>query len=180
MKQTVKLSLSLLMNQILASTGGIMCVIFVLLLAGSGLGAHIFFLALVFPFFIYIEYRAAYKYGFHDSDRRNKPASKAYLYKGAVAGAISLLPLALLVAFYIFCVLKGFDSTMQFAKLYVRIFSMYYCWPMCNIFPNHTLAVFLTSFITPIIVPCLGYIAGYKNVMLSDAVFKALNIKPRV
>ena len=168
------------MNQILASTGGIMCVIFVLLLAGSTLQAHLLFLALTFPFFIYIEYRAAYKYGFHDSDRRNNPDSKAYLFKGALAGIISSIPLMLLIAFYIYCVTSGFTASMQFAKLYVRIFSMYYCWPMCNIFPNHTLAVFLTSIIPLFVIPCAGYIAGYKNFMISDIVFKTLRIKPKV
>lgn len=180
MKQLFKLSLSLLMNQILASTGGIMCVIFVLLLAGSTLGAHFLFLALTFPFFIYIEYRAAFKYGFHDSNRRNNPNSKAYLFKGALAGLISAIPLILLICFYIYCLLSGFDSSLQFAKLYVRIFSMYYCWPMCNILPNHTLAVFLSSLIPMIIIPCAGYIAGYKNFLISDIIFKTLKVKPRV
>ena len=57
---------------------------------------------------------------------------------------------------------------------------MYYCWPMCNIFPNHIPEVFLTSLLPVTIIPGLGYIAGYKNFMLYDIVCRILRIKPRV
>lgn len=180
MKQIAKLSLSLFFNQILADTAGIMCVLFVVFVAGNGIGAHLLFLAITFPFFGYIEYRAAFKYGFHDSDRRNKPSSRAYLYKGALAGLISAVPLILLLAFYLYCMFSNYVHTLHLASLYTRIWSMYYCWPIYCIFPNHTLAVFFTSVLPLIIFPCLGYIAGYKNFLISDIIFKLLRIKPQV
>lgn len=178
MKNTFKLSLSLLANQFLASIGGFMCVIFVFLLARDSIYAHIIFMIFTYPFFIYIEYRSAFNYGFHDPDRRNKPKSKKYLYKGAISGFISGIPLIALIVLYIFSSNAGNLFWSETAKLYTRIIAMYYNWPMCNMFPNHTLEVFLTSLIGIIIFPMIGYIAGYKNFVISDKIYCMLKIKP--
>ena len=179
MKHIFKLSVSLFLNQILAVTAGIMCVLFVLFLAGNGIGAHLLFLAMTFSFFAYIEYRAAFKYGFHDADRRNKPNSHAYLYKGAIAGLISSIPLIILLVLF-FCFYATYQlRPMNVAALYTRIWSMYYCWPMCNIFPNHAIEVYCTSILPLVVFPYLGYIAGYKNFLISDIIYKFLRIKPQ-
>ena len=172
MKKIFKLSLSLLANQFLASIGGFMCVIFVWLLAGDSIYAHLIFLLFTYPFFIYIEYRAAFNYGFHDPKRKNSPNSKSYIFKGALAGLISAIPLYTLIIIYIVNVHLNNILLSAYAKLYTRIFSMYYNWPMCNIFPNHTIGVFLSSMIGVIIFPMLGYIAGYKNFVISDKIIK--------
>lgn len=178
MKKIFKLSLSLLGNQFLASIGGFMCVIFVWLLAGDSIYAHLIFLLFTYPFFIYIEYRSAFNYGFHNSDRRNKPKSKSYIYKGALAGAISGIPLFALISVYIISLASNNIFLSETAKLYARIISMYYSWPMCNIFPNHILEVLLSSVIGVILFPTLGYIAGYKNIVISDKIYKLLKIQP--
>lgn len=180
MKNIFKLSLSLLGNQILASVGGFMCIIFVWFIAGSSIWSQVIFLAMTFPFFIYIEYRAAYKFGFHDSNRRNKPNDKSYLYKGALAGLISAIPLYILILTYIVTNAFGNVGIAQFAKLYARVLAMYYNWPMCNIFPNHDIAVFLTSMIPVVIFPMIGYIAGYKNIMISDYIYKLFKIQKNI
>ena len=180
MKNIFKLSLSLFFNQILGSTAAAMCVLFTTLLFGNELTGHFVFLAITFTFFTYIQYRAAFKYGFHDADRRNNPNSRLYVIKGAFAGLISAIPLMLLISFYIFCLIKGYVNTSMFAILYTRIASMYYCWPMCNIFPNHILTVLLTSILPLTVIPCIGYVAGYKNIMIFDYICRILRIKPKV
>lgn len=178
MIKTLKLSLSLLGNQFLASVAGFMCVIFVWLLAGNSILAHIIFLLFTYPFFVYIEYRAAYNSGFHDPDRRNAPDKKSYLCKGAVAGLISAIPLYVLIILFFIARGQGIGLLTEYAKLYARIGAMYYNWPMCNIFPNHIASVFLSSMIPPVIIPMIGYIFGYKHIMLTDKFVKLFKIKP--
>ena len=134
------------------------------------------FLLFAYPFFIYIEYRSAFYHGFHDSNRRNAPDSKSYLFKGALAGFISAIPMIVLIIVYVVFYDNVFVS--QSAKLYARVIAMYYNWPMCNIFPNHTLEVLLSSLAGLIVFPMIGYIAGYKNFVISDKIYKALKITP--
>ena len=179
MKSLFKLSLSLLANQFLASVGGFMCIIFVWLIAGDSIWSQLIFLLMTFPFFVYIEYRAAYKYGAHDPDRLNKKHSNSYIIKGALSGLISAIPLFILIITFIITETAGNIGISQFAKLYTRIISMYYNWPMCNIFPNHTIAVFLSSMLPVVIIPAVGYIAGYKNFILIDYIYKLFNISPK-
>ena len=176
MKKTLKLSLSLLGNQFLASIGGAMCILFAYFRAGDTITAHVIFLLFAYPFFIYIEYRSAFYHGFHDSNRRNAPDSKSYLFKGALAGFISAIPMIVLIIVYVVFYDNVFVS--QSAKLYARVIAMYYNWPMCNIFPNHTLEVLLSSLAGLIVFPMIGYIAGYKNFVISDKIYKALKITP--
>lgn len=166
--KTFKLSLSLFLNQILSTVGGFMCIIFVNLLAGDTIAAHILFLVMTMPFFIYINYRASFTAGFHDSDRRNNPKSKAFLHKGALAGVISIIPLIILVTIYGYYYLTSQIGWSNLYKIIIRIYSMYYNFPMCNLFPNHSFAVILSSLILPVFVPWLGYIAGYKNFVVLD------------
>lgn len=171
-KNLLKLSVSLFLNQILASIGGFMCIILVWLLFKDRMAAHILFFAITFSFFYYIEYMAAFKAGFHNEDRRNKPNSKKYIFTGAFAGLISAIPALLFYIFYIVTTFTAGEGLQKVAILYYRILNMYYSWPLGNIFPNHMNAVFLTSFIPMIIIPMLGYIAGYKNFIFSDLLVK--------
>lgn len=163
MKKILKLSLSLLGNQVLGFVGSMMCVNFVALVLGNTIYAHLMFLVINLLFFIYIEYRAAFTAGFHDSDRRNDPKSKKYITRGLWAGIISIIPLIILVGFFVYTFIVNNVPLMNTFTLIIRTVSMYYTHPMLNIFPNHTLEVMLTSVIVPTIVPMLGYIAGYKN-----------------
>lgn len=167
------------MNQILASVAGYMCVIFTAMIAGDTIMAHVIFLLFTFPFFVYIEYRAAFKYGFHDPDRRNNPKSKKYIFKGALAGLISAIPLYALIITFLVSYVNNVKGVSMFSLLYTRMFSMYYNWPMCNIFPNHVVEVLLTSMVPVIILPMLGYIAGYKNILLTDPIYKLFKITPK-
>lgn len=174
MGSVFKLSLSLLGNQILASVAGGMSVFFVYFIAGDSIWSQIIFLAITMSFFIYIEYRAAYNYGFHNPDRRNAPESKSYLYKGALAGLISFIPLLILIVLFIIFQFNGNVLLAQTFKLYARMFAMYYNWPMCNIFPNHDIAVLISSIIPAVVLPAFGYIAGYKNIMISDKIITTI------
>jgi hypothetical protein len=172
MKNIFKLSLSLLGNQILASVGGAMCIIFVHLIAGDTIPAHILFLAINMSFFVYIEYRAAFTHGFHDADRRNKPESKKYLYKGFLSGAISVIPLLIIIAFFVYFYVICHKPWMNLIKIILRSVATYYVFPMLNLFPNHSLGVILSSLIIPLVVPTLGYIAGYKNFEWTYSILK--------
>ena len=163
MKNTLKLSLSLIGNQLLCFAGSVMCLIFVNMVAGSTLMAHLLFLAINFSFFVYIEYRASFSAGFHDIDRRNDVKSKTYLFRGAMAGAISIVPLAVLVGFFVYFFSISHEPWMNLLKIIIRTVSMYYVHPMLNIIPNHPLFVMISALIVPVIIPMLGYIAGYKN-----------------
>lgn len=172
MIRVLKLALSLLGNQVLACVGGAMCILFVNLIAGDTIPGHILFLAINMSFFIYIEYRAAFTHGFHDSDRRNKPHSKAYLFKGLAAGAISVIPLLVFVCFFLYFYAIQHEPWVNFFKIILRTIATYYVFPMLNLFPNHSLAVILGSLVAPLIVPMLGYIAGYKNFEWTYSILK--------
>ncbi len=172
MKNIFKLSMSLLGNQILASVGGAMCILFVNFIAGDTIPGHLLFLAINFTFFVYIEYRAGFTYGFHDSDRRNKPESKAYIYKGLLAGAISVIPILIIICFFVYFYAIGHQPWMNLIKIVLRSVATYYVFPMLNLFPNHSLAVVLSTLIAPLVVPMLGYIAGYKNFEWTYSILK--------
>ena len=163
MKKVLKLSLSLLGNQVLGFVGSVMCIISVNLIAGDTIYAHLLFLLINLSFFIYIEYRAAFTSGFHDADRRNNCLSKKYIWKGALAGVISIIPLLIIISFFLYAYFIGNVPLTNTFTILLRISAMYYVYPMLNILPNHMLAVVLSSVIVPIVVPMLGYIAGYKN-----------------
>ena len=173
MKNIIKLSLSLLGNQFVSVIGAAMCIIFTNLFFGDTILSHIVFLLFTMPFFIYIEYRAAFTYGFHDSNRRNAPNDKSYILKGFWAGLISFLPLIILITIYLSYFFTNQIPWANFYKIIIRISSMYYNFPMCNLFPNHSPAVLISSIIPPLLVPMLGYIAGYKNFVISQYLFKS-------
>ena len=180
MKNILKLSLSLLGNQFISVIGAAMCIIFTNLFFGNTIATHIVFLLFTMPFFLYIEYRAAFTYGFHDPNRRNAPNSKSYLIKGLVAGFISFIPVMIIIVIYLYYFYSNQIPWANFYKIIIRISSMYYNFPMCNLFPNHCPAVIMSSIIPPLFVPMLGYIAGYKNFVISNLIFKNKNQSPKV
>jgi len=180
MKNILKLSLSLLGNQFISVIGAAMCIIFTNLFFGNTIATHIVFLLFTMPFFIYIEYRAAFTYGFHDSNRRNAPSDKSFLFKGLISGFISYIPIMILIVLYLFNFYSNQIPLSNFYKIIIRIFSMYYNFPMCNLFPNHCPEVIISSIIVPLFVPMFGYIAGYKNFVISDLFFKNRKTQPKV
>ncbi len=180
MKNILKLSLSLIGNQFIAVVGAAMCIIFTGLFFGDTVLAHVVFLLFTMPFFIYIEYRAAFTYGFHDANRRNAPNDRSYIFKGFFAGLISYLPLIILITIYLCYFFLNQIPWANFYKIIIRIASMYYNFPMCNLFPNHAPEVLISSIIPPILVPMLGYIAGYKNFVISELFFKSKKTLPKV
>jgi len=180
MKNTLKLALSLIGNQFISVIGAAMCIIFSNLFFGDTIAAHIVFLLFTMPFFVYIEYRAAFMYGFHDSNRRNRPNDKSYLFKGFIAGLISYIPIIILIILYLFRFYSNQIPFANFYKIIIRISTMYYNFPMCNLFPNHCPGVIISSILPPLIVPMLGYIAGYKNFLISDLFLKNKRSAPKV
>ena len=180
MKNIFKLSLSLFFNQILGVVSGMMCFMFAFFLAGTGIWAFVLYLAITFSFFVYIQYQAAFKSGFHDSDRRNKKESKAYLLKGAAAGAISAIPVLALIIIYFVALFIGNNALNQVSKLILSFVTMYFSWPLSGIFPNHSNEIVAATILPLVLVPSLGYIAGYKNFDLFDKICLILRIKPKV
>lgn len=179
MKNILKLSVSLFFNQILAIVAGGMCIIPSRLFFGNALIGSAVFLAVTLSFFAYIEYKAAFKYGFHDSDRRNKPNSRLYLSKGLISGLISAIPLLVLVILYLISLFNGNLSLRAASTLFTGFASMYYAFPLSGIIPNHITEIFLTSLIPTLLFPWLGYIAGYKNIVIFDKICQILRIKPQ-
>lgn len=166
MKHILKTAGSLLLDQFLGVFSGWMLVVCVSVLFKNSLTGYVIAFCICFGFYSYITYNTAFKSGFRDPNRLKKdPAYRDYWYKGAVAGAISAIPVAILyVAFLITNALIVYS--------YFMIFNMYWTWPMANIFPNHRPLVMALAFLPMILIPWVGYIAGYKNFMISDVVVK--------
>ncbi len=180
MKNVLKLSLSLLGNQFISVIGAAMCIIFTNLFFGNTVLTHIVFLLFTMPFFVYIEYRAAFMYGFRDCNRRNNPNDKKYIFKGLIAGVISFIPVIVLIIIYLSYFYSNQIPWANFYKIIIRIITMYYNFPMCNLFPNHCPGVIISSILPPTIIPMLGYIAGYKNFVISNKFLKNKNSLPKV
>ena len=180
MKNILNLSLSLFFNQILGVVSGMMCLIFAFFLSGSGIWAFVLYLAFTLSFFIYIQYKSAFKCGFHDSDRRNKKESKAYLFKGCIAGVISSIPVIALIVVYFVALLMSNNALAQFSRLIFSFVTMYFSWPLSGIFPNHANEIIVASILPLTLVPSLGYVAGYKNFDIFDKICILLRIKPKV
>ncbi len=166
MKHILKLIGALLLDQFIAIIAGCMMVVMVVTIFQNSLTGFIVAFLICFSFFAYISYNSAFKYGFHDSHRAIKdPLYHGYLYKGALAGALSAIPL--LIFYIVYSITKA-----GILGIYYMIANMYWTWPMINIFPNHKTLAMLTVFIPMILVPWIGYIAGYKTFYFYDLVVK--------
>ena len=97
-----------------------------------------------------------------------------------MAGAISVVPLAILVFLHFLFTFTGDITAKAIVTLFAGFASMYYAFPLSSIIPNHIVFVLLASLLPPIIFPWIGYIAGYKNFDIFDIICKWLRIKPKV
>ncbi len=166
MKNLIKTVGALLLDQLVGIISGFMLVLCVSVIFKNSLNGYIIAFCICFGFYAYVTYNSAFKAGFHDSHRIAKtPSYYGYLYKGALAGAVSALPLLVIYILYRI-------TNAGIIALYYMIANMYWTWPMGNIFPNHLPTVLALSFIPPVIIPWIGYIAGYKNFMVYDLAVK--------
>ncbi len=169
MKHILKTSLSLLIDQFMASVLGWMFVPFVIVFFKNSLPGYLLAFAICFAFYIYITYHSAFKKGSHDSKRPLKdPAYKGYFYKGAVAGLISAVPLMILYILYRLTV-------NPVIAVYFQNANMYWTWPLSRAFPNHVQIILILSFLPIVATPWIGYIAGYKVFYLTDVLMKIYN-----
>lgn len=170
MKHLLKGAGLLILDQVMSVFVGIMFVPCVAMFFKNSLflGYVVAFIC-CFAFYVYVSYITAFKKGFHDSHRAIKDLNyRGYLYKGALAGLIAAIPL---IAVYIFYLVTGAGIV----RRYFMIFNMFFTWPMFNIFPNHVPAIMILAFVPLIIVPWLGYIAGYRNFLFADLFAKLYN-----
>ncbi|MBQ8894174.1 MAG: hypothetical protein IJ043_07170 [Clostridia bacterium] len=170
MKHIFKLSGALLMDQLIGVIAGFMWVLCITIannmLFKNDLIGYALALIICFGLFAYITYNSAFKSGFHDSHRAIKDMEyKGYLYKGVFAGIISAVPLLILYMIYR-------TTGSGIVAVYFQLANMYWTWPMIKIFPNHLQLVMVLAFVPMVIIPWIGYIAGYKNFMVTDILLK--------
>ncbi len=162
MKHFFKLFGSLMADQFIGCISGFMLVLCVATFFKNSLMGFVLAFIISFGFYAYVTYNSAFKSGFHDSHRAIKDENySGYLYIGAAAGALSAAPLMILYIIY-----KALNAGIL--GVYYMVANMYWTWPMINIFPNHQPLVMPLVVIPMILIPWLGYIAGYKNFLLLD------------
>ncbi len=162
MKYLFKMAGNLLMDQFVGIISAFMLVLCVSVLFKNRLSGYLLALLICFGFYVYTACHSSFKCGFHDEHRARRDLNyRGYLYKGAIGGALSAFPLLLCYVFY-------FLTKARIVALYYMIFSMYWTWPMQNIFPHHLELVMTLVFIPLTAIPWVGYIAGYKNFLLTD------------
>ncbi len=166
MKHILKTAGSLLLDQFIGSIAACMLVVCVAVLFKQSLLGFVLAFVIAFAFYAYITYNSSFKAGFRNVNRiQHDPSYKAYWYNGALAGLISAIPL---LGFFIWFLISGAGIV----AVYFMICDMYWTWPLSNIFPNHRLLVMCLAFLPIIVIPWIGYIAGYKNFLLSDVAMK--------
>lgn len=162
MKHILKIAGSLLIDQLVGVISGSMMVLGVAFFFHNSLTGYLLAGALTIFLFAYTAYRSGFKGGFHDPYRVPKdPFYRGYLYKGALAGALSALPL--LIIYIIYRITRG--GTWSFLFM---LSNMYWTWPLMGAFPNHQQLVMASAFAPIVLIPWLSYIAGYKGIIFSD------------
>ncbi len=166
MKHIFKCIGSLLIDQFVGIISGFMLVLCVSALFENSLMGYTLAFCICFGFYAYVTYISAFKSGFRDKHRIEKNNRYfGYLYKGALAGVLAAIPL---FGLYLSYRITGAGIL----ALYYMITNMYWTWPMINIFPNHQPLVMALAFLPMIVIPWIGYIAGYKNFMVADLAVK--------
>ncbi len=164
MKKFFKLVGSLFLDQFVGALSGSMLVLCVsTFFNNSKLG---FLLAFVFSFgfYAYVTYNSGFKAGFKDIHRVQKdPSYRGHLYKGFLAGCVTILPLVALLIIYI-------TTNNGIYALYYMIANMYWTWPLAGIFKSHQVLIMALTYIPMVIIPWIAYIAGYKNFVLLDKI----------
>ena len=153
---------SLLMDQLVANVSAAMLVLSVSVVFKNSLLGYVLALAITMLLYSYCAYRTGFKTGMHDPHRIPKdPMYRGYFYWGAVAGGVAAIPLFLIYLLYQF-------GHFWWAWLGFRLANMYWYWPLSGIFPNQQPLIMVLAFLPMIVIPWLGYIAGFKNFILSD------------
>ena len=166
MKQFFKLVGSLLLDQFVGIIGGMMTVLCVSVFFNNNFWGYFLAFVFCFGFYAYVTYNSAFKGGFRDPRRIRKDASYAgHWYKGALAGVVSVLPLLGVLLFY---VISGRE---QWA-LYYMVADMYWTWPLSGIFKSHQMLIMSLTFVPSILIPWIGYIAGFNNFVVFDKVLE--------
>jgi len=169
MKHIFKCVGSLLLDQFVGIISGSMLVLCVSALFQNSLLGYTLAFCICFGFYAYVTYNSSFKSGFRDKRRIEKdPSYHGYLYKGAVSGGLAALPL---FGLYLSYRITGAGVL----GLYYMIANMYWTWPMINIYPNHQPFVMSLAFVPMVVIPWIGYIAGYKNFLLADLAVKIYN-----
>lgn len=162
MKHFFKLFGSLLADQFIGCISGFMLILCVSTFFKNSLSGYVLAFIICFGFYAYVTYNSAFKSGFHDHHRTIKDTRySGYLYKGASAGALSATPIMIL---YIIYKITGSGIL----GVYYMVANMYWTWPMINIFPNHQPLVMPLVVLPVVIIPWIGYIAGYHNFLITD------------
>lgn len=166
MKHLLKLVGALLLDQLVGIISAFMLVLCVSVIFKNSLTGYLLAFCICFGFYAYVTYNSSFKSGFHDSHRAIRDRQyKGYWYKGAVSGAVAAIPLFVI---YVLYRLTGAGIV----AVYYMIADMYWTWPMSCMFPNHRQLVMLLAFVPMVLIPWIGYIAGYKNFMVSDVIMK--------
>ncbi len=153
---------SLLLDQVVANISAAMLVLSVSVIFKNSLPGYVLALCITMLLYGYCAYRSGYKSGNRDPRRVPKdPKYGGFLYLGAAEGVIAALPLFVIYLLYQI-------GKFWWAWLGFRLADMYWFWPLAGIFPNHQPLIMALAFIPMILFPWLGYIAGYKNFILSD------------
>ena len=155
---------SLLLDQFVGIIGGTMMVLCVSTFFNNSFGGYLLAFIFAFGFYAYVTYNSAFKGGFRDPRRiRRDDKYCGYLFKGALAGVLSILPL---LCFY----LVYFFSRKPELAFFYMVADMYWTWPLTGMFKSHQMLIMGTTFIPSVIIPWVGYIAGFKNFLVFDKV----------
>ncbi|MBQ7034787.1 MAG: hypothetical protein IJN34_03520 [Clostridia bacterium] len=166
MKQFFKTVGSLLMDQFVGILSASMLVLCVATFFKNSLLGFMLAFLICFGFYAYVTYNSSFKSGFRNRHRITKDKSYyGYLYIGALEGLVAALPLFILYIAY-----RSTNSP-DLAFCYM-IGNMYWTWPIASIFPNHQELAIPLGFIPMILIPWIGYIAGYKNFVVLDLLVK--------
>ncbi len=165
MKKNLKTVFELILDQFIGIISACMLVLCVAQFFKNSQTGYILAFCVCFGFYVYATYLTAFKAGFRDQHRILKDvAYRGYLYKGALLGAGSAIPL--------FVVLMIYLLVTKSASLVFYFMDMYWIWPLSRIFPNHVNELLYLAFLPMIFVPWISYIAGYKNFVLFDFVIQ--------
>jgi hypothetical protein len=169
MKRYLKIIGSLILDQFVGIIGGSMMVLPMVTFLGDNmkLGGLIAFL-FAFGFYAYVAYNTAFKGGFRDEHRIRKDLNyNGYQYKGLLCGLLAAAPLMLY--FFVCLLLRA-----NIFNVYYMVASMYWTWPLLQIFQGADRYLIMgLVFIPMVIIPWIGYIAGYKNFSVFDKILTA-------
>ncbi len=157
---------SLLLDQGVCLIASFMMPMCMAVLFNNSLAGYLIVAAVLIALYVYTAYRSGYKAGMKDPRRVPKdPNYHGYLYKGALSGLVAAAPL--LVVYLIYKITSSAKAAFVFYMA-----NYYWTWPLRGAFPSHQQLIMILAFVPMILVPWIGYIAGYKSFMFSDLAVK--------